>query len=374
MPDLNLYNNSTCFHGGAFFEAIGVEFNNLKRKETIINADVLDAWFPPAPKIEKIIQKDLGWIMKTSPPIHAEGLIRTISSRRNIDRSSILIGSGSSDLIFRILPYWLNSSSKVLLLDPTYGEYSHILKNIIRCKVEYFNLRREEGYKLNTDNLAKKLNEEFDLFVWVNPNNPTGLHIKKDEMEILLTNTKGCKRIWIDETYIEYAGRDQSLERFAEKSENIFICKSMSKVYALSGLRAAYLCASPLNIEKLKSLIPPWSMSLPAQIAATFALQEEDYYIKKYQATHALRDNLYLKLKGLGINEVIPGVANFLTFHLPEGSKPTSLILAKCVKNNLYLRNISTMGVSVNNAIRMAVKDNTTNNKMLKIFENSIKS
>ena len=50
-------------------------------------------------------------------------------------------------------------------------------------------------------------------------------------------------------------------------SEKVIVCKSLSKVYALSGLRAAYLCAPPHQLEELRALTPPWSVSLPAQIA-----------------------------------------------------------------------------------------------------------
>ena len=50
--------HTSCFHGGAFFDAIGVDFNNLSEKDNIINADVLDAWFDPAPKIQKEIKAE----------------------------------------------------------------------------------------------------------------------------------------------------------------------------------------------------------------------------------------------------------------------------------------------------------------------------
>ena len=73
-----------CFHGGAFFEGIGFEFNNLYEKNNIINADVLDAWFPPAPKIKEIIQSHLPWIIKTSPPTNSEGFIKTIGAKTRI--------------------------------------------------------------------------------------------------------------------------------------------------------------------------------------------------------------------------------------------------------------------------------------------------
>ena len=360
----------SCFHGGAFFEGIGVEFNNLDEKDNIISADVLDAWFPPAPKIQEVIQSYLPWIIKTSPPTNSEGYIKTISEHRTLNRESILPGAGSSDLIFRIFNQWLRPSSKVLILDPTYGEYSHILNKIIKCKVERLELKREEGYNINIDKLREKLNQKFDLFVWVNPNSPTGLHINKNEVERLLLNNKGCERIWIDETYVEYAGREQTLERFAEKSNNVFVCKSMSKVYALSGLRAAYLCANPNNILPLKRITPPWVISLPAQIAATYALKQEDYYIKKYQETHELRDKLELQLKQIGIDEIIPGIANFIMFHVGNDKFSASRIVNECKLKKLYLRDLSGMGTSFeDDAIRMAVKDLNTNNKMIEILK-----
>ena len=359
----------SCFHGGAFFEGIGVEFNNLDEKDNIISADVLDAWFPPAPKIQEVIQSYLPWIIKTSPPTNSEGYIKTISEHRTLNRESILPGAGSSDLIFRIFNQWLRPSSKVLILDPTYGEYSHILNKIIKCKVERLELKREEGYNINIDKLREKLNQKFDLFVWVNPNSPTGLHINKNEVESLLLNNKGCERIWIDETYVEYAGREQTLERFAEKSNNVFVCKSMSKVYALSGLRAAYLCANQNNIRPLKRITPPWVISLPAQIAATYALKQEDYYIKKYQETHELRDKLELQLKQIGIDEIIPGIANFIMFHVANDKFSASRIVNECKLKKLYLRELSGMGTSFeDDAIRMAVKDLNTNNKMIAIL------
>ena len=363
----------SCFHGGAFFEGIGVEFNNLDEKDNIISADVLDAWFPPAPKIQEVIQSYLPWIIKTSPPTNSEGYIKTISEHRTLNRESILPGAGSSDLIFRIFNQWLRPSSKVLILDPTYGEYSHILNKIIKCKVERLELKREEGYNINIDKLREKLNQKFDLFVWVNPNSPTGLHINKNEVERLLLNNKGCERIWIDETYVEYAGREQTLERFAEKSNNVFVCKSMSKVYALSGLRAAYLCANPNNIRPLKRITPPWVISLPAQIAAKYALKQEDYYIKKYQETHELRDKLELQLKQIGIDEIIPGIANFIMFHVGNDKFSASRIVNECKLKKLYLRDLSGMGTSFeDDAIRMAVKDLNTNNKMIAILRDCL--
>ena len=76
------------------------------------------------------------------------------------------------------------------------------------------------------------------------------------------------------------------------------VCKSMSKVYALSGARVAYLCGPARLIEPLRPLNPPWAVSLPGQVAAVMALQDPDYYARCYQQTHQLRAELRRGLLG----------------------------------------------------------------------------
>lgn len=366
--DIQFDRPADCYHGGAFFDAIGDQFDNLSKIDEIISADVLDAWFPPAPTVLQHVQENLAWAMRTSPPTQASGLAQVIANDRGVSPDNILTGGGSSDLIFLALTHWLNPNSRVLILDPTYGEYNHVFENVIQCKVERFQIHEDDGFRVNLTNLKSKLSEGFDLFVWVNPNSPTGLHVQKEDVLNVLKDAP-CKRVWIDETYIEYAGREQSLENFAVKSNNIIICKSMSKVYALSGIRVAYLCSSAHQLESLRLLTPPWSVSLPGQIAATYAIQAHDYYQQRYDETHDLREELLQGLRQLGIERIILGTANFLLFFLPSDGINSANFIKACRELNLYLRDVSNMGGNLGeHAIRIAVKDRTTNHRMLSIM------
>src|SRR5207253_3508256 len=120
----------------------------------------------------------------------------------------------------------------------------------------------------------------------------------------ILRRAPARTRVWVDETYVEYADRDpssrgqrrpgegESLEAFAAVSENVIVCKSMSKVYALSGARAAYLCAGAHQLEELRAITPPWVVSLPAQVAAVKALEDPQYYDAQYSETRALGEVL----------------------------------------------------------------------------------
>lgn len=365
---------SDCYHGGSFFKAIGEDLQTLNKAKQIINADVLDAWFPPSPNVLKKLTENLPFLMQTSPPTHAQGLVKIIAEVRGIKEQYILPGAGSSDLIFLSLTKLLNKKSNVLIIDPCYGEYIHVLENVIQCCVTRFNIYRDEGFIINTGNLLKEINKGYDMVVLVNPNSPTGVHTQKKVLEELLLKIPVSTIVWLDETYIEFVGSSESLEKFAIKTENVIVCKSMSKVYALSGVRAAYLCCSPHLIEILKQFTPPWAISLPAQAAAITALLDSKYYQQKYAETNILRNRLKQDLQQLGVDEVINGVANFLLFYLPAHFPQIDKFLESCKQKNLYLRDVSNMGKNIGlNAVRIAVKDEVTNNRMIDIIKSCCK-
>jgi len=354
-----------CFHGGAFFGAIGETLDRLERRRDVINADVLDAWFPPSPRVLRAIVEHLPWLLQTSPPTGCQGMIVTIADARGVKPQNILPGGGSSDLIFRAFREWLTPASRALILDPTYGEYAHVLERVIGCRVDRFTLERENNYEVDLGTLEERLGTGYDIVVLVNPNSPTGRHVNHAALERVLSRVPAQTRVWVDETYVEYAGSGQSLEKFAARSESVIVCKSMSKVYALSGARAAYLCAAPHQLEQLRAITPPWVVSLPAQVAAVNALRDPQYYAVRYRETARLREGLAAGLESLGW-EVLPGIANFLLCHLPADGPSAAFITAACRKRDLFMRDAALMGTQLGtHAIRIAVKDAATNRKML---------
>jgi len=363
-----------CYHGGAFFDAIGDTFDNLDRRHEVINADVLDAWFDPSPKVIQALTEHLPWLLRTSPPTGCEGLIRSIAEARRIDPASVLPGAGSSDLIFLAMRHWLNKDSRTLLLDPTYGEYTHVLDQVIGCKIDRFALSPEDNYDVNLERLASVVKDNYDLVVLVNPNSPTGRHIPKDQLQAMLEAVPKETRIWIDETYTEYAGPDQTLESFASQSSNVIICKSMSKVYALSGARAAYLCGPSHLIAELRPLNPPWAVSLTAQVAAVNALQDPEYYASCYEQTHQFREQLARDLADQCGLKVIPGVANFLLCHLPDSSPDAKEVVKLCREQDLFIRDTTNMGSCFDDrVVRLAVKDQETNKRIVQILARILK-
>jgi histidinol-phosphate/aromatic aminotransferase/cobyric acid decarboxylase-like protein len=359
-----------CFHGGAFFEAIGTGFDRLERRDSVINADVLDAWFPPSSKVLDAMRDHLPWLMRTSPPTQCEGMKLAIARARGVPEENILPGAGSSDLIYLAFRQWLTSKSRVLILDPTYGEYVHVLSNVIGCDVDRIVLPRSNGYAVDLEELETRIGMGYDLIVLVNPNNPTGRHIPRVDLERVLQSAAPQTRVWIDEAYLEYVGPDESLERFAARSESVLVCKSMSKVYALSGMRAAYLCGPMHKLADLIPWTPPWAVSLVAQVAAVRALADPAYYAEKHAETNRLREKLIGGLREFGIREIVPGTANFVMFHLEEEHPSVEALVKESRESGVFLRDVSSMGTHLGaRALRIAVKDKRSNQIILETLE-----
>ena len=278
-------------------------------------------------------------------------------------------GAGSSDLVFRAFRQWMTPASRALILDPTYSEYPHVLETVVGCRVDRLPLPPGDDYRLAPAALDARLQAvAYDLVVLVNPNNPTGQALRREELEPVLRRAPAATRFWIDEAYLEYFDGAQTLEPVAARLPNVTVCKSMSKVYGLSGLRAAYLCACPDVAADLRRITPPWTVGLLAQVAAVKALQDPDYYARCYRQTAEWRVELAADLRAIDGMTVMPGVANFLLCRLPEGW-PAAAVLQQCRIHGLFLRGMGTMGRDPHpRLIRITVKDAATNRRTLKIL------
>ncbi|MEV1247465.1 histidinol-phosphate aminotransferase family protein [Nonomuraea sp. NPDC049750] len=392
-----------CQHGGASIGAVGRRFGSLPARDDVVPADVLDAWYPPAPAVVELLGGDQGWLARTSPPAYPEGLIEEIAERRDLPPDSVATGAGSSDLIFRAFRGWLDASSRVLLPDPVYGEYAHVVEQVIGCRADRFPLRRADGWRPDLDRLRDALRERYDLVVIVNPNNPTGVHTDAGDLLRVIADAPGGTRFWIDEAYVEYADSGQSpspsqspsqspppsqspsspqsqssqsqsspssspsLERYAAASGNTVVCKSLSKMYALSGLRAAYLAGPAELAAESRRWGPPWGLSLPAQIAAVHALRDPDYYAECWGRTRALRSGLAERLAGLGADlRVHESAANFALLTLPRSGPTAAGLVAACRRDGVFLRDLSPLSPAFEGrTVRITVRDPDANDRVV---------
>jgi histidinol-phosphate/aromatic aminotransferase/cobyric acid decarboxylase-like protein len=241
--------------------------------------------------------------------------------------------------MYAVFPQWFSQSSHVLLVTPTYAEYPHILREI-GCTVH------EVSETMDVREVIR--GSRYDGIVIVNPNSPSGRYV--EDLQSVLEQVDITTRVWVDETYIDYVraddGTSMSIERFASTTINVTVCKSMSKYYALSGARVAYLVAHPMVLSGIVS--PPWWVPAYTQRLAVAALESEEYY--RAESRHVRKNLQYMidALQAMGFTVVGTPRASFATFTV-MGVDATQVVDALKAKG-IYVR----LAVGYPNAIRIA--------------------
>jgi len=238
----------------------------------LIALDVLDASFSPSPLAVEAFSAGPN-LLRCSPDIRSSDLLSALSEARNIDKNRVVLGAGSSELIYRILPE-LFGKGPVLLTDPTYSEYPYLAR-ILGIPTRTYKLQACQHWRIDLPAFIEAA-RECAAIVLVNPNNPTGSALTREELLELREEIAGHVPIWVDEAYVDYAQSPRTME--TESRDGLYVLKSLSKAYALSGVRAAYLVAPETEARCLQDRTPPWIIGRAGQAASAAALRDGDYY------------------------------------------------------------------------------------------------
>ena len=210
------------------------------------------------------------------------------------------------------------------------------------------------------------LKEDVDLLFLCSPDNPSGAVIPKDFLlEILKTcEEKGILMI-LDECFVEFLSepQKQTLARECERSKNLMILQAFTKISAIPGIRLGYGITSNLDLlEKMEGNRQPWSVSGVAQAAGCAALKETKRWQEMRKWLETERAWLEENLTRIGV-EWFPSKVNYL---LLKSSYPLfSLLLQK----NILIRDCSNYEGLEKGDYRIAVKQRTDNEKLLKALE-----
>ncbi|MDE5755094.1 MAG: aminotransferase class I/II-fold pyridoxal phosphate-dependent enzyme [Oscillospiraceae bacterium] len=245
-------------------------------------------------------------------------LRKVIADYHRIPEEWIICGNGGADVLFRTVQTILPVHA--LIPVPTFTEYEEALKENF-CEVTHWTM--EMPYFSITEKLLPELEKNnYDFLVLCNPNNPTGLCI---ERALLLRIMEICRErkifVLLDECFFDMT--DIQAEKFSmirkiQDFPNVFILKSMTKLYAIPGLRSGYgICSDSELIRSIRGIGQPWSVNTLASVAGCAALQEEHYRIQFLEFLEQERRFLYAELKKLNF-QVWDSRANYLFFQAEQ--------------------------------------------------------
>lgn len=270
-------------------------------------------------------------------------LKRAIAAADGVPTDHILPGNGTAELIQTIALAFVQPGTTHLLVAPTFGEYARAIQLMEGLVHEYRPIPRRaqatRELRFCMDDVATTIQSLKPASVWLcNPNNPTGQHWSAAQLAEL--HAAAPHALWvIDEAYQHFLAQPEPI---SSPAPNQIILRSMTKAYALAGLRLGYAVAPPAIIEVLQSVQPPWSVNSLAQIAGVAALQPPTQTWRD-QTLAELRQHAYHlwhDLKGLGLT-VLP---TDTTFTLVEVNNAADF-RRRLLKRRLLVRDATSFGL-----------------------------
>jgi threonine-phosphate decarboxylase len=279
-----------------------------------------------------------------------------------IPKDQIVIGNGATEIIYNYCNAFLRKQ-KVLISIPTFGEYESAAK-----------LNGAKLYFFKTMNLNQRFSEFQDMFskknciFLCNPNNPTGVIIKKDNMlKILQSAYDKSILVFLDECFIELVpAGNESIVSYLKEFDNLFILRSLTKSFGLAGLRIGYGLGNKKMIEILQKIKIPWNVSGIAQKSSIKALSDKSHLPKTL--------NLIRKESKFLINSIskIEGFTCYnsdTNFILIKSKIKSNQIQKKLLERNILIRDCKSFRGLGNNFIRIAVRTHKENLKLIEVLK-----
>ncbi len=273
-------------HGGNIYEA-ALELKIPERKVIDFSASVNPLGI--SKKIKAELRKHLKYLPNYPDP-DCRRLRWHLSKRLEIPDRNILCGNGSTELLYLVIRELRPECA--LIPAPTFSEFERTLKinDLHNSVIKFYPLKAEVGFKLDVNDFSEAM-RGCDMVFLCNPNNPTGNLITKEDMIRLASEAKKSRcYLFLDEAFLDFAPEnslDHSMVKEALNNPFLIILRSMTKFYALSGLRLGYIVADNKIIEHLKEKKEPWTVNILAQRAGVIAIRDKIYinqtfeYLKK---------------------------------------------------------------------------------------------
>jgi threonine-phosphate decarboxylase len=250
----------------------------------------------------------------------------------------ICVGNGSIELIRVCCKVILSGKRSYYTETPTFGEYAY--------SAEIFGGKR-----------TKKM-AAADLIFVCNPNNPDGFLRSRDEMHSILAGVEDQGAILAaDEAFIELADPAQSLTQ--KTSDSLLVLRSLTKCFAVPGLRFGYGFGAPDLVEQIEAARLPWTVNAYAEAFALQAFRHLDDLAQSRRLIVRERNFLERELRLLGLS-CAPSSANYL---LVDTGKDVQQLCHRLEMQGILVRDCTSFGLPTK--IRIAIRTRNENRSLM---------
>lgn len=341
-------------HGGNIYRASGE--TGIPVSEMLdFSASINPLGVPDS--VAAVIRENIGLLVHYPDPF-ADGLSGDLAKYLGVPGRSLVCGNGSTELIYLLVRAL--RPERVLIPAPTFSEYERacVLNKGTSCIGH--ELSRQDGFAVDHGRFVAAM-AGCDMVFLCNPNNPTGMLLERAAVLDLARAAKAADCLLVvDEAFIDFTP-DQSVARDVEGNSNLIVLRSLTKFYALSGLRIGYGIFPDGVIQRIRAHKEPWTINTLAQMAAVTAIRDRAYQQRTTEVISAEKGFLEQGFQGLGI-EFFPSSVNYYLLRNPRGSEITSELR----KKGILVRDCSNFIGLDGSYMRVAVRSRNENSRLLK--------
>ena len=254
----------------------------------------------------------------------------------SLSAECFITGNGSCDVLSMVTRAFVcEEGDEVIICPPTFVIYE-ILVNICGGKCVCVDLKNDFTYDL--PQVLASITDRTRLIFICNPNNPTGKYLTRQEIEAVLDACVDSLLV-LDEAYISFINESWSSIDLMSRG-NMVIVRSMTKDYALAGLRLGYVVASEEIIDNLRRVRPPWNVNVMAQKAGSAVLGDTDYLEQCERKIRQAKQFLTTELHQLGFT-VVPSVSNFFLMRVGNAKAFRTALL----RRGILVRDCTSLGL-----------------------------
>ena len=368
----------TDFHGGNIYKI----FREKNIDKILDYSSNINPYGLPE-NLKKEIFEKLFVLERYPDPDYIE-LREKIAEKNNLNIENIIVGNGATEIIFLFMK--ILSPKKVLIVSPTFGEYERAIKASTLAndslEINYFELKEAENFVLNIKNLETELENNYDLLILCNPNNPTGQFLKLKKLEEIL---KICEqkntKLFVDEAFVEFVEdwENESIINSKENKENLFIIRAFTKFFAIPGLRLGYgICFNNNLLKKMLEKKEPWSVNNIADLAGKTVLDDENYIQKTKEWIKDQKKYMYENLNKIEGLRAYKTEVNFILLkiegNLLEKGLDVKNLRKKMLEKGILIRDASNFIYLNKHYFRLAIKDKLNNEKVIETLTSILKN
>jgi histidinol-phosphate aminotransferase len=333
-----------CEHGGKS------ESERDKQGEVIDFSVNLNPYGPPDFVFDAI--KEARAEINLYPDTECNELREKISRKFGCQEEEVLIGAGVSELIQLVALSFVKN--RALMLHHTYGEYETAAK-MMGAEVKHIPM---PSLRIHPELIAEEM-EKDDVIFLCNPNNPTGQYLGKREIEEIIEEAERVEALLvIDEAYVDFVENAIAFPSHNIISgQNLIVLRSLTKSYAIPGIRIGYAISSMENIREMRKVKVPWSVSVFAQKMGIAAVKDEEFLKKAREKIERNKEKIENRLRDL--NMPVQSDVNFYILDVGNAREMKRELL----KYGIQVRDCTSFGLPSH--IRFCVRREGENERLI---------